>query len=74
VSEAPLIFEENEKVWTVQVREGVSSYVFRENSDDLLWAAAVCPVSAIKLRLDTGEVVDGDSEVIRAFLASARKR
>ena len=68
VAEAPLVFEEREGQWTVQVRESAGSQVLGQNTGALFLAAAVCPVSAIKLTLETGEVVDGESEIIKAYL------
>jgi ferredoxin len=67
VAEAPLVFEEREGQWTVQVLESADSQVLGQSTEALFRAAAVCPVSAIKLTLETGEVVDGDSAIIKAY-------
>ena len=73
VAEAPLVFEDREGHWTVQVRDSADSQVLAQSTEALFLAAAVCPVSAIKLTLETGEVVDGDSEIIKACLKLGRK-
>jgi len=73
VAEAPLVFEEREGQWTVQVLESADSQVLGQSTEALFLAAAVCPVRAIKLTLETGEVVDGDSEIIKAYLKLGHK-
>jgi ferredoxin len=73
VTEAPLVFEEREGQWAVQVIESADSQVLVQSTEALFFAAAVCPVRAIKLTLETGEVVDGDSEIVKAYLKLGHK-
>nr|WP_315491631.1 ferredoxin [uncultured Rhodoferax sp.] len=73
VHEAPNIFEEREDAVSVHIKPHIDIQLLRNESENLFWAAAVCPVSAIKLKLETGEVVDGDSEVVKNFIACQRR-
>ncbi|MEK8035054.1 ferredoxin [Ideonella sp. DXS29W] len=74
VVEAPLVFEEREGQWTVQILASADSEVLGRSTEALFVAAAVFPVRAIKLTLDTGEVVDGDSEIIKEYLKLGHKK
>ncbi|RYX80092.1 ferredoxin [bacterium] len=73
VHEAPRVFEEREGAVSVHIKPEADTQLLRDESENLFWAAAICPVSAIKLKLDTGEVIDGDSEIIKQFIACQRR-
>lgn len=70
VGESPKVFEQKENVWSVQIKPSADSQVLHAESDNLLWAAAICPVRAIQLTLEDGGVVDGDSELVKIFTKS----
>ena len=69
----PSVFEEREGAVSVHIKPDVDIQLLRNESEGLFWAAAICPVSAIKLKLETGEVVDGDSKIVRNFIACQRR-
>lgn len=73
VHEVPSVFEEREGSVAVHIKPDVDIQLLRNESERLFWAAAICPVSAIKLQLETGEVVDGDSEIVKTFIACQRR-
>ena len=70
VPEAPLVFEQQENQWVVGIKPTANQEVIAQNTEALFWAATVCPVSAIKLTLENGEVIDGDSKLLKEFVES----
>ena len=70
VEDVPSIFEFPAESISAQVKSNVDRGLLAQNSKRLLLAAARCPVAAIKLELQSGAVVDGDSEIVKIFVAS----
>lgn len=70
VEDVPSIFELPAESISAQVKPNFDRGLLSQNSKRLLLAAARCPVAAIKLKLQSGVVVDGDSETVKIFVAS----
>jgi ferredoxin len=70
IEDVASIFEFPVEAISAQVKPNIDRGLLAQNSERLLLAAARCPVAAIKLKLLSGTVVDGDSEVVKMFVAS----
>ena len=66
--EAPEIFHAVDGAWTVRLREDFDNRKLQSNFRRVMWAAKVCPVSAIRIELDDGRSLDGDSQELDTFL------
>jgi ferredoxin len=62
---APVFFEMRDEGWAASVRPTDVSSMSAAETDSVLWAAAHCPVAAIKVRLISGEVVDANSAALK---------
>jgi ferredoxin len=62
---APVFFEMRDGAWAVGVRPTDFTSISATEMDSILWAAAHCPVAAIKVKMCTGEIVDANSTVLR---------
>jgi ferredoxin len=71
VSEAPDVFFNKEDHWAVQLHELDEATLAKENMN-ILWAANVCPVAAIKVEFEDGSIVDGDTKELNVYLESTR--
>jgi ferredoxin len=68
--EAPAVFQAVDGEWTVRIREDLDDTTLQTNLGPVMWAAKVCPVSAIKVELDDGRTLDGDNPMLDEFLGS----
>ncbi len=66
--EAPDIFHSVEGEWTVRLCDDIDGRKLQSNFRGLLWAAKVCPVSAIQIDLDNGQRLNGDSPDLDVLL------
>ena len=64
----------SETGWEIGIRRTDCPDLKPEEVNDLVWAAAHCPVAAIKLELNTGETIDADSEFLRCLPADISPR
>lgn len=64
-----MFFEMSETGWAIGIRRTDCPELKPEEFNDLVWAAAHCPVAAIKLELNTGETIDANSEFLRCLPA-----
>lgn len=71
VADAPNVFVNKDKEWVVQLKEQSQELLNREHLN-ILWAANVCPVAAIKIEFEDGDIVDSDSEKLNEYLDSKR--
>jgi len=66
VSEAPEIFYEDEGAWSTQVRP-CSKEKLETERENILWAAACCPISAIRVKFENGKSVDSSSKELMKY-------
>lgn len=65
---APVFFQMREEgMWAVGVRPADVTAMAEVDVAAVLWAAAHCPVAAIKVRLAGGELVDAHSAMLRSL-------
>ncbi|WP_370663311.1 ferredoxin [Massilia mucilaginosa] len=64
---APVFFEMRDEGWAASIRPTDFTSMSAADIDAVLWAAAHCPVAAIKVRLSSGEVVDANSAVLKTL-------
>jgi ferredoxin len=62
---APVFFEMRDEGWAASVRPADFSSMSAAETNSVLWAAAHCPVAAIKVMLRSGEVVDANSVALK---------
>jgi len=63
---APIVFEmRDDEASTVSVRLTDFAVLSAADTNAVLRAAAHCPVAAIKLRLNTGEVLDARNAIVK---------
>ena len=66
--EAPEIFHAVDGEWTVRLQDDIDELKLQSNFRCVMWAAKVCPVSAIQIELDDGQKLNGDSPQLDALL------
>jgi ferredoxin len=62
---APVFFEMRDEGWAASVRPSDFTSMSAAETNSILWAAAHCPVAAIKIRLSKGETVDANSTLLK---------
>ncbi len=62
---APLFFENDGGAWAVSVRPSDFTALSSDDAAAIYRAAAHCPVAAIKIRLETGEILDAHSPSLK---------
>lgn len=72
--EAPDVFHAVEGEWTVRLRDDIDERKLQNNFRRVMWAAKVCPVSAIQIELDDGQRLNGDSRELDMFLGNPHPR
>lgn len=71
--EAPDIFHAVEGEWTVRLCDGMDALKLQSNFRGVLWAAKVCPVSAIQIDLDNGQKLNADSPQLDILLGTSSR-
>ncbi|MGH1426458.1 MAG: ferredoxin [Arenicella sp.] len=66
VGEAPEVFYEDDSAWSVQVRQ-CSKDKLEIEKENILSAAASCPIVAIKVELKNGETLDSSSKKLMNY-------
>ena len=67
---APVFFEMHDGGWAVSVRPTDLATMSTADVDAVFWAAAHCPVAAIKIRLCNGEIIDANSATLKSLAQS----
>jgi len=73
VDVAPVFFETRDEGWAASVRPSDFTSISAAETNSILWAAAHCPVAAIKIRLSSGEIVDANSPVLKNLAGSSSR-
>jgi ferredoxin len=65
VDVAPVFFEMRDGAWAASVRAVDFTSMSAAETESVFWAAAHCPVAAIKVELRSGEIVDARSLTLK---------
>lgn len=71
---APVFFEIRDGGWAASVRPTDFTSISTGETDSVLWAAAHCPVAAIKVRLRSGDVIDANGSVLKNLAGRLSRR
>ena len=66
VGEAPEIFYEDDSAWSVRIRQ-CSKGKLEAEKENILSAAACCPIAAIKVKLENGKILDSSSKKLMKY-------
>jgi ferredoxin len=67
---APEIFHAIDGEWTVRLHEDIDEQKLQSNFRCVMWAAKICPVSAIRIESDDGQTLNRNSPQLDALLGS----
>ena len=71
VTDAPHVFFNDNNMWEVQLKKQSQELLDKEHLN-ILWAANVCPVAAIKIEFEDGNIVDSNAKKLNEYLDSKR--
>ena len=69
--EAPKVFFDDKDHYAVRIRD-LTKNELDEEKPNILWAAHVCPVAAVKVEFEDGTIIDSDNKEFNEYINSIR--